>query len=64
MRAVRSRGFRIRSPSSRSEPIEKDSRQESPAVPGFFCIVVRLIWQRETILGVQILSGAILPHAR
>jgi len=36
MRAERFRGSRIRSPSWRNELIEKDIRQKSPAVPGFF----------------------------
>jgi hypothetical protein len=36
MRAERFRGWRIRSPSWRNELIEKDIRQKSPAVPGFF----------------------------
>jgi hypothetical protein len=50
MRAARFRGSRIRSPSSRNELIEKDSRQKSPAAPGFFFVLaLRLMLCRETI---------------
>jgi hypothetical protein len=50
VRAARCRGFRIRSPSSPNELIEKDSRQKSPATPGFFFgPVLRLMLRRETI---------------
>jgi hypothetical protein len=54
MRAAKSRGSRTRSPSSASKLIKK-TIVKSPAPPGFFfCIVLRLIRQRETISGVQI----------
>jgi hypothetical protein len=50
MRAARFRGSRIRSPSSPNEPIEKQRRQESPAMPGFFFVpLLRLILRREVI---------------
>jgi hypothetical protein len=40
VRAEKSRGWRIRSPSSRNELIEKHIRQKSPATPGFFRFTV------------------------
>jgi hypothetical protein len=62
MRAAKSRGSRTRSPSLPNELIEKDSRHESPATPGFF--FGRML-RRETISWrSRFLSGAVLPHTR
>jgi hypothetical protein len=51
MRAERFRGWRTRSPNWRNELNEKDIRQKSPAVPGFFFYC-------------RVADSCELPHAR